>query len=76
MICRDYGVACICREGQDVEKIISDNEILNENKVFFQACFCILYCVNWCILNFMPIDLMKILILFINHGNQVTEHAV
>ena len=32
-ICRDYGVVCIRREGQDVEKIISDNNILNENKV-------------------------------------------
>ncbi|XP_057992663.1 nicotinamide/nicotinic acid mononucleotide adenylyltransferase isoform X1 [Hevea brasiliensis] len=31
-ICREYGVVCICREGQDVEKIISDNEILNENR--------------------------------------------
>ncbi|XP_019072979.1 nicotinamide/nicotinic acid mononucleotide adenylyltransferase isoform X5 [Vitis vinifera] len=31
-ICRDYGVVCIRREGQDVEKIISDNNILNENK--------------------------------------------
>ncbi|KAJ7960938.1 Nicotinamide-nucleotide adenylyltransferase [Quillaja saponaria] len=32
-ICRDYGVVCIRREGQDVEKIISDNEILNEHRV-------------------------------------------
>ncbi|KAJ0101367.1 hypothetical protein Patl1_03934 [Pistacia atlantica] len=32
MICGDYGVACIRREGQDIEKIISGNEILNENK--------------------------------------------
>jgi len=31
-ICSDYGVVCICREGQDVNKIISDDEILNENK--------------------------------------------
>ncbi|KAH7569206.1 hypothetical protein JRO89_XS06G0123400 [Xanthoceras sorbifolium] len=31
-ICRDYGVLCIRREGQDVDKIISDNEILNENR--------------------------------------------
>ncbi|XP_062169286.1 nicotinamide/nicotinic acid mononucleotide adenylyltransferase [Alnus glutinosa] len=29
-ICSDYGVVCIRREGQDVEKIISDDEILNE----------------------------------------------
>ncbi|XP_050246446.1 nicotinamide/nicotinic acid mononucleotide adenylyltransferase-like isoform X12 [Quercus robur] len=29
-ICRDYGVVCIRKEGQDVEKIISDDEILNE----------------------------------------------
>ncbi|XP_040988746.1 nicotinamide/nicotinic acid mononucleotide adenylyltransferase isoform X2 [Juglans microcarpa x Juglans regia] len=29
-ICRDYGVVCIRREGQDVEKIISNDEILNE----------------------------------------------
>ncbi|KAM7250275.1 hypothetical protein ACFE04_022158 [Oxalis oulophora] len=32
MICKDYGVVCISREGQDLEKIISDDEILNENK--------------------------------------------
>ncbi|MED6218604.1 hypothetical protein PIB30_028038 [Stylosanthes scabra] len=31
-ICRDYGVVCIRREGQDVEKIISDDEILKENR--------------------------------------------
>ncbi|KAK2664663.1 hypothetical protein Ddye_003237 [Dipteronia dyeriana] len=31
-ICRDYGVVCIRREGQDVDKIISDSEILNENR--------------------------------------------
>ncbi|XVE96685.1 hypothetical protein REPUB_Repub02eG0243800 [Reevesia pubescens] len=31
-ICKEYGVVCICREGQDVEKIIIDDEILNENK--------------------------------------------
>nr|XP_034909473.1 nicotinamide/nicotinic acid mononucleotide adenylyltransferase-like isoform X1 [Populus alba] len=31
-ICSNYGVVCICREGQDVNKIISDDEILNENK--------------------------------------------
>ncbi|KAK9212850.1 hypothetical protein WN943_002232 [Citrus x changshan-huyou] len=31
-ICRNFGVICIRREGQDVKKIISDNEILNENK--------------------------------------------
>lgn len=29
-ICKDYGVVCIRREGQDVEKIICDDEILNE----------------------------------------------
>ncbi|KOM46411.1 hypothetical protein LR48_Vigan07g011500, partial [Vigna angularis] len=32
-ICKDYGVVCISREGQDIQKIISENEILNENKV-------------------------------------------
>lgn len=32
-ICRDYGVVCIRREGHDVEKVISENSILNENKV-------------------------------------------
>ncbi|GLT31036.1 hypothetical protein SLA2020_058030 [Shorea laevis] len=32
-ICRDFGVVCIRREGQDVEKIISDDEILRENWV-------------------------------------------
>ncbi|XP_010669696.1 nicotinamide/nicotinic acid mononucleotide adenylyltransferase isoform X2 [Beta vulgaris subsp. vulgaris] len=31
-IIRDFGVACIRREGQDVDKIISSNEILNDNK--------------------------------------------
>ncbi|XP_027187361.1 nicotinamide/nicotinic acid mononucleotide adenylyltransferase isoform X2 [Cicer arietinum] len=31
-ICRDYGVVCIRREGQDVEKTISDDQILNENQ--------------------------------------------
>ncbi|EXB36057.1 Nicotinamide mononucleotide adenylyltransferase 3 [Morus notabilis] len=31
-ICSEYGVVCIQREGQDIEKIISDNPILNENQ--------------------------------------------
>ncbi|XP_010536739.1 PREDICTED: nicotinamide/nicotinic acid mononucleotide adenylyltransferase [Tarenaya hassleriana] len=31
-ICKDYGIVCIHREGQDVEKIISEDEILNETK--------------------------------------------
>uniref|UniRef100_A0A803M331 Cytidyltransferase-like domain-containing protein n=1 Tax=Chenopodium quinoa TaxID=63459 RepID=A0A803M331_CHEQI len=31
-LCRDFGVACIRREGKDVEKIILSNDILNENK--------------------------------------------
>lgn len=31
-ICRDYGVVCIRREGKDVEKIISADDILCENK--------------------------------------------
>ncbi|KAL5990346.1 hypothetical protein ACLOJK_011246 [Asimina triloba] len=31
-ICRDYGVICIRREGKDVEKIISSDDILYENK--------------------------------------------
>ncbi|EEF39590.1 nicotinamide mononucleotide adenylyltransferase, putative [Ricinus communis] len=31
-ICREYGVVCIRREGQDIEKTITDDEILNENK--------------------------------------------
>ncbi|KAB1215096.1 Nicotinamide mononucleotide adenylyltransferase [Morella rubra] len=31
-ICSDYGIVCIRREGQDVEKIISDDGILNEYK--------------------------------------------
>lgn len=29
-ICRDYGVVTIRREGQDVEKIISEDDILSE----------------------------------------------
>ncbi|XVF70898.1 hypothetical protein PTKIN_Ptkin11bG0199200 [Pterospermum kingtungense] len=32
-ICKDYGVVCIRIEGQDLEKIFSNDEILNENKV-------------------------------------------
>lgn len=31
-ICRDYGVVCIRREGQNIEKTISDDNILNENQ--------------------------------------------
>ncbi|XP_022965143.1 nicotinamide/nicotinic acid mononucleotide adenylyltransferase isoform X1 [Cucurbita maxima] len=31
-ICRDYGLICVSREEQDIEKIISDNEILYENR--------------------------------------------
>ncbi|KAL9234509.1 hypothetical protein vseg_009375 [Gypsophila vaccaria] len=31
-IVRDFGVACIRREGQDIEKIVLDNPILLENK--------------------------------------------
>lgn len=31
-ICRDYGVVCIRREGQDIEKLIASDEILNECK--------------------------------------------
>ncbi|XP_054778491.1 nicotinamide/nicotinic acid mononucleotide adenylyltransferase-like isoform X2 [Prosopis cineraria] len=31
-ICKDYGVVCIRREAQDVERTISDNDILNENR--------------------------------------------
>ncbi|KAJ4972463.1 hypothetical protein NE237_005637 [Protea cynaroides] len=31
-ICKDYGVVCIRREGKDVEKIVSSDDILNENK--------------------------------------------
>nr|KYP73545.1 Nicotinamide mononucleotide adenylyltransferase 3 [Cajanus cajan] len=33
-ICIDYGVVCIRREGQDVEKTISKDEILKQNQVF------------------------------------------
>ncbi|URE35220.1 hypothetical protein MUK42_37439 [Musa troglodytarum] len=31
-ICRDFGIVCIRREGKDIEKIISSDEILQENK--------------------------------------------
>lgn len=31
-ICRDFGVICIRREGKDIDNLISNNEILNENK--------------------------------------------
>lgn len=34
-ICRDYGVVTIRREGQDVEKIISEDDILSEYSVTF-----------------------------------------
>lgn len=29
----DYGIVCIRREGQDVEKMINDDQILHENKI-------------------------------------------
>ncbi|KAE8650105.1 nicotinamide/nicotinic acid mononucleotide adenylyltransferase isoform X1 [Cucumis sativus] len=32
ILCRDFGLVCIRREGQDVEKIILDDGILNENR--------------------------------------------
>ncbi|GKA94647.1 nicotinamide/nicotinic acid mononucleotide adenylyltransferase isoform X1, partial [Tanacetum coccineum] len=32
-ICKDYGVVCIRREGQDIEKLIARDEILTENNV-------------------------------------------
>lgn len=32
-ICQDFGIVCIRREGKDIEKIISTDEILQENKV-------------------------------------------
>ncbi|KAJ8759969.1 hypothetical protein K2173_010825 [Erythroxylum novogranatense] len=31
-ICKEYGIVCIQREGQNVDKIIEDDEILKENK--------------------------------------------
>ncbi|XP_010483049.1 PREDICTED: nicotinamide/nicotinic acid mononucleotide adenylyltransferase-like [Camelina sativa] len=31
-ICKEYGIVCIRREGQDVENMISGDEILNENR--------------------------------------------
>ncbi|CAL9188848.1 unnamed protein product [Musa hybrid cultivar] len=31
-ICQDFGIVCIRREGKDIEKIISTDEILQENK--------------------------------------------
>ncbi|KAI8024963.1 Uridine nucleosidase 1 [Camellia lanceoleosa] len=31
-ICRDFGVVCIHRERQDIEKVISNDDILNEYK--------------------------------------------
>lgn len=31
-ICRDFGVICICREGKDIDQIISNDEILHEYK--------------------------------------------
>ncbi|XP_028555667.1 nicotinamide/nicotinic acid mononucleotide adenylyltransferase isoform X2 [Dendrobium catenatum] len=32
-ICRDFGVICIRREGTNIEQIISNDEILQENKI-------------------------------------------
>ncbi|KAL5564180.1 hypothetical protein UlMin_027344 [Ulmus minor] len=32
-ICSEFGVVCIRREGQDVEKIVSDDEVLNKNRL-------------------------------------------
>ncbi|BAS81553.1 Os02g0814900 [Oryza sativa Japonica Group] len=37
IICKDFGVICIRREGKDVEKIISSSEILNECRVYHTA---------------------------------------
>ncbi|KAL9275313.1 Nicotinamide/nicotinic acid mononucleotide adenylyltransferase-like protein [Drosera capensis] len=31
-ICRDYGIVCIRREGQDIQRIIENDDILMENK--------------------------------------------
>ncbi|XP_073273362.1 nicotinamide/nicotinic acid mononucleotide adenylyltransferase-like [Primulina huaijiensis] len=31
-ICRDFGLVCICRDGQDVDNIILNDDILNEFK--------------------------------------------
>lgn len=31
-ICKDFGVVCIRREGQEIEKVVRDNDILNEYK--------------------------------------------
>ncbi|KAL5582520.1 hypothetical protein UlMin_014962 [Ulmus minor] len=31
-ICSEFGVVCICREGQDVEKVVSHDELLNKNR--------------------------------------------
>ncbi|CAN0927802.1 Nicotinamide/nicotinic acid mononucleotide adenylyltransferase, partial [Linum grandiflorum] len=36
-ICRDYGIACIRREGHDVQQIVTANEILNEHKENIKA---------------------------------------
>lgn len=33
IICKDYGVVCIRREGQEIEKIISDDDILSDYRV-------------------------------------------
>ncbi|XP_072966757.1 nicotinamide/nicotinic acid mononucleotide adenylyltransferase [Typha angustifolia] len=32
IICKDFGVVCIHREGKDIEKLVSSNQILHENK--------------------------------------------
>ncbi|KAK8946089.1 hypothetical protein KSP40_PGU019982 [Platanthera guangdongensis] len=31
-ICRDFGVVCVHRNGKDIDQIISNDEILRENK--------------------------------------------
>ncbi|KAK1266775.1 hypothetical protein QJS04_geneDACA000051 [Acorus gramineus] len=32
IICRDYGITCVRREGEEIDDIISSDEILSENK--------------------------------------------
>lgn len=43
-ICRDFGVVCIRREGQDVDKIICNDDILSEYKVVVVPCGAFLFC--------------------------------
>lgn len=45
-ICKDYGIVCIRREGQDVENMIFGDRILYENRVSITEFFFKIRCIN------------------------------